>query len=138
MNALQTLFKTSRLNLSKVGEQFINPCCIGEDLAAWLRIKLIDKGNVRGCGFKALVTHGALNQTPDASATVAKCDRNVSPWLQRKVSRIMRVDAGVGNMTIATTPSQTIDGVMTYLLTNQWQFVNDVSDGANGLIVEQN
>jgi len=43
MNALDILFKTSRFNLSKVGEHFINPCCFGEDLAAWLRIKLVDK-----------------------------------------------------------------------------------------------
>ena len=43
MNALDILFKTSRFNLSKVGEHFINPCCFGEDLAAWLRMKLIDR-----------------------------------------------------------------------------------------------
>lgn len=40
MNALHILFKTSRFNLSKVGEHFINPCCFGEDLAAWLLAKL--------------------------------------------------------------------------------------------------
>jgi hypothetical protein len=40
MNALRILFKTNRFNLSKVGEHFINPCCFGEDLAAWLGIKL--------------------------------------------------------------------------------------------------
>ena len=43
MNALRILFKTSRFNLSKVGEHFINPCCFGEDLAAWLRFKLIER-----------------------------------------------------------------------------------------------
>jgi hypothetical protein len=43
MNALSILFKTSRFNLSKVGEHFINPCCFGEDLAAWLRVKLVDR-----------------------------------------------------------------------------------------------
>jgi hypothetical protein len=43
MNALHILFKTSRFNLSKVGEHFINPCCFGEDLARWLRIKLIKR-----------------------------------------------------------------------------------------------
>ena len=26
-----------------MGEHFINPCCFGEDLAAWLRIKLVDR-----------------------------------------------------------------------------------------------
>jgi hypothetical protein len=43
MNALRILFKTNQFNLSKVGEHFINPCCFGEDLAAWLRIKLIER-----------------------------------------------------------------------------------------------
>jgi hypothetical protein len=37
---LVVLFKTSRFSLSKVGEHFINQCCSGEDLAAWLRLQL--------------------------------------------------------------------------------------------------
>jgi hypothetical protein len=48
VNARHILFKTSRFNLSKVGEHFINPCCFGEDLAAWLRIKLADSGTTVG------------------------------------------------------------------------------------------
>jgi hypothetical protein len=44
MNARDILFKTSRFNMSKIGGHFINPCCFGEDLAAWLRIKLADNG----------------------------------------------------------------------------------------------
>jgi len=44
MNARDILFKTSRFNLSKIGKHFVNPCCFGEDLAAWLRIKLADNG----------------------------------------------------------------------------------------------
>jgi len=43
MNAISLLFKTGRFNLSRVGEHFINPCCFGEDLAAWLRTKLIER-----------------------------------------------------------------------------------------------
>jgi hypothetical protein len=43
MNALSILFKTNRFNLSIVGDHFINPCCFGEDLAAWLRIKLSER-----------------------------------------------------------------------------------------------
>src|SRR5262249_41352070 len=38
------LFHTSRFNLSEQKEHFINPCCFGEDLAAWLRGKLIERG----------------------------------------------------------------------------------------------
>jgi len=38
------LFETNRFNLSEAQEHFINPCCFGEDVAAWLRGKLIEKG----------------------------------------------------------------------------------------------
>jgi len=31
-------------HLSKIGKHFVNRCCFGEDLAAWLRIKLADNG----------------------------------------------------------------------------------------------
>ncbi len=37
-------FETDRFNLSEVKEHFINPCCFGEDLAGWLRDKLLEKG----------------------------------------------------------------------------------------------
>jgi hypothetical protein len=43
MNALRIVFKTGRFNLSKVGENFINPCCFGEDVAAFLRQKLTER-----------------------------------------------------------------------------------------------
>ena len=43
MNAMDILFRSDRFNLSKVGEHFINPCCFGEDLAAWLRPRLAAK-----------------------------------------------------------------------------------------------
>jgi len=33
-------FRSSNFNLSKVRKHFINPCCFGEDLAAWLVPKL--------------------------------------------------------------------------------------------------
>ncbi len=38
------LFETNRFNLSEVKQHFINPCCFGEDLAAWLRAELIERG----------------------------------------------------------------------------------------------
>jgi hypothetical protein len=41
--SIRPLSRPSRFNLSKVGEHFINPCCFGEDLAEWLRIKLIER-----------------------------------------------------------------------------------------------
>jgi len=65
MNALDILFETSRFNLSKVGEHFINPCCFGEDLASWLRTKLGDE-HVEAAqpyqedwGWELPVTHGS-------------------------------------------------------------------------------
>jgi hypothetical protein len=44
MNAHDILFTTSRFNLTEVKEHFINPCCFGEDLAAWLRTTLRERG----------------------------------------------------------------------------------------------
>jgi len=38
------LFETARFNLSEVKEHFINDCCFGEDLAAWLQGRLNSKG----------------------------------------------------------------------------------------------
>ena len=38
------LFETNRFDLSEVKAHFTNPCCFGEDLATWLRRKLLEKG----------------------------------------------------------------------------------------------
>jgi len=38
------LFETERFNFSQVKEQFINPCCFGQDLVVWLRRKLLERG----------------------------------------------------------------------------------------------
>jgi hypothetical protein len=43
MNTLSLLFRTDRFNLSEVMPHFINPCCFGEDVAAWLANKLHGK-----------------------------------------------------------------------------------------------
>ena len=44
MNPFDILFRTNKFNLSQVKDHFINPCCFGEDLAAWLAPKLREKG----------------------------------------------------------------------------------------------
>lgn len=44
MNDVVIRFKTARFNLSAVQEHFINPCCFGEDAAAWLQTRLNDRG----------------------------------------------------------------------------------------------
>ena len=38
------LFQSNRFNLSEVKSHFINPICFGEDVAAWLRSRLIERG----------------------------------------------------------------------------------------------
>jgi hypothetical protein len=44
MNAYHLLLTTDRFNLSKVQPNFINPCCFGEDFAAWLKGRLGERG----------------------------------------------------------------------------------------------
>jgi len=44
MNAIHVLFETDQFNVSVVHDHFVNPCCFGEDLAAWLQSKLADRG----------------------------------------------------------------------------------------------
>ena len=46
------LFETARFNLSEVGAHFINPCCFGEDAAAWLRACLTERGVDAGEPFQ--------------------------------------------------------------------------------------
>ena len=46
------LFETARFNLSVVGAHFINPCCFGEDAAAWLRTRLVERGVDAGAPFQ--------------------------------------------------------------------------------------
>jgi hypothetical protein len=44
MQICHILFDSGRFNLSEVKEHFINPCCFGEDVAAWLAAKLTERG----------------------------------------------------------------------------------------------
>jgi hypothetical protein len=44
MTRFDILFETGRFNVSEVKAHFINPCCFGEDLAAWLQQELTGKG----------------------------------------------------------------------------------------------
>lgn len=49
--------------------------------------------------------------------------------------RIIKVDTGVGGVTLNTTGGQTINGLSTYVLTNQWQTVSVESDNSNWIVV---
>jgi hypothetical protein len=44
MTRFDILFETDRFNVSDVKAHFINSCCFGEDLAAWLQQELTGKG----------------------------------------------------------------------------------------------
>jgi hypothetical protein len=46
------LFDTARFNLSRVAAHFINPCCFGEGVAAWLRDRLVERGVEAGAPFQ--------------------------------------------------------------------------------------
>jgi len=54
-----------------------------------------------------------------------------------RLYHIKRVDAGAGNVTIATTSGQTIDGASSKTLTKQWQWVSPISDGSNWQILSR-
>lgn len=49
-----------------------------------------------------------------------------------------RINSTAGNTIIDGSGSETIDGDLTYTLTNQWQMVEIESDGTNWIIVAQN
>ena len=51
---------------------------------------------------------------------------------------VKRVDTGAGNVTVATTSSETIDGATSYLLTNQWQLIVVRSNGTGWIIESAN
>jgi hypothetical protein len=55
-----------------------------------------------------------------------------------KIWKIVRVDSGTSNIVMATTSSQTINGIPTYTLSNQWQYVWLESDGSNWIVVNNN
>lgn len=48
---------------------------------------------------------------------------------------VKRINSGANNITIATTSSQTIDGATSYLLTNQYDSLKVISDGANWQVI---
>jgi hypothetical protein len=52
--------------------------------------------------------------------------------------RVKRINSAAGNVIVDGNGSETIDGGLTYTLTNQYQFVELESDGANWLIVGLN
>jgi uncharacterized protein (TIGR02217 family) len=81
-------------------------------------------------------TDGAVLFTTGSSALTATLPSAVG--LSGKVFFIKKIDAGSGAVTVVTTAGQTIDGHATYILSDQWQFVELTSDGSNWQISDSN
>ena len=74
MNSLDILFTTSRFNATEVKEHFINDCCFGEDLAKWLKVRLVARGlecddpGQEDWGWYLPVSNGVIKYTLNCSA----------------------------------------------------------------------
>jgi len=86
-------------------------------------------GNMSDANSIERVTTGASTITRTLPTAVGR---------QNKVFTIKKVDSGSGQVTIATTSGQTIDGQTTWTLINQYQFITVISNGANWDIIGQN
>jgi ribosomal protein S4E len=71
----------------------------------------------------------------NASAGAITITLPTSVGASGKVYTIKKVDSSANAVTVGTTTSQTIDGVTTYSLANQYGGVTVQSDGANWLII---
>lgn len=49
---------------------------------------------------------------------------------------VKKTDSSANTVTIATTSSQTIDGLSTLVLTQQWEYVQVISDGSNWQVID--
>lgn len=117
MNARHILFRTNRFNLSATKPHFINPDCFGEDLADWLKNKLVERGidvgrlgqedwgwylEVKNAGHSYLL---GMNGIPDEASCgkkdlgewriIVKKNRALGQWLSGKG----RIDAGDAMLT---------------------------------------
>lgn len=88
MNSIDLLFRSSRFNLSEAGAHFINPCCFGEDLAAWLGEKLAERGiptdppGQEDWGWYLRLSHQGVRYLLGVSgnADESSADRNAGQW----------------------------------------------------------
>ncbi len=120
MNAIRILFKTGRFNLSKVSENFINPCCFGEDLAAWLRQELVERqvwelpANIDGQSYYLCVSGNAeeTNAKPDAGewGIIVEKKRSIFQRITGK-GKITRDDGMLGRVSKILEGEPTIRGV---------------------------
>lgn len=53
-----------------------------------------------------------------------------------RVYTVKKTDSSANTVTIATTSSQTIDGLSTLVLTQQWEYAQVISDGSNWQVID--
>lgn len=104
--------------------------------------------NVHTIGSLSGMTVGLVSKTNTYPITltdvVILCDTTSTAFtvtlptaigISGKVYTIKRISAGTNRLTIATTSSQTIDGITTALLDGQYNSITVISDGANWNII---
>ena len=72
--------------------------------------------------------------TVDATAGARQVDLPTAVGISGRLYSIKKIDASANAVTVATASSQTIDAATTYVLDDQWDVVNIISNGANWLI----
>ena len=130
MNAVDILFRTRRFNLSKVGEHFINPCCFGEDLADWLRLRLeernvvADDPNQEDWGWGLPVTNGRdsyyLGVSGNADPSGTNADEGEWRIIVQKRRSIWQRLAGKGHIVAG----DELVGLIEHILCNQSGITN--------------
>jgi len=82
-------------------------------------------------------THDCIRATGGAGAGIT-ITLPTAVGITGRVYTVKKVDSGVGPVTVATTSSQTIDAYVTYVISNQYQYVKVMSNGTNWDVVGQN
>jgi hypothetical protein len=122
MNGRHILFRTNKFNLSEVKPHFINPCCFGEDLAAWLGNRLAEKQiavSVPGqedWGWYITATYGRNSYFlgVGGNADEDEVSRNEGEWriiIQKKRSLWQRL-TGKGKITTADAMVQIVEAIL--------------------------
>lgn len=86
--------------------------------------------------YTVLATDEVLKFDTTSNAITATLPTAIG--IQGKVYTLKRISGSANSVTIATTSSQTIDGITTYTLSAQWKYVTVISDNANWLIISNN
>ena len=96
-NQVDILFKTGRFNLSKVGDDFINDGCFGEDFLVWLI------GKVTAVGYTGIVHFTSTDTTAGLPA-------NATLTAGQGIFSVALKSAGSQTLTVVDTASTSITG----------------------------